>query len=47
MSDYDVENLERESLVIILTSTFGNGEGPENGEVSPFLHNLKYEIGPN
>ncbi len=45
MSDYDVENLERESLVIIVTSTFGNGEGPENGEVSPFLHYLKYEIG--
>lgn len=37
MADYDVKNLGRESLLIIVTSTFGNGEGPENGEVSPFL----------
>lgn len=34
MADYDVMNLEHEALVMIVTSTFGNGEGPENGEVS-------------
>ncbi len=37
MADYDVKKLERELLVIIVTSTFGNGEGPENGEVGPFF----------
>ena len=37
MADYDVMNLEHEALVMIVTSTFGNGEGPENGEVSLYL----------
>ena len=36
MADYDVKNIEGESLMIIVTSTFGNGEGPENGVVSFF-----------
>lgn len=34
MADYDVINLEHEALVMIVTSTFGNGDPPENGEVS-------------
>ena len=33
MADYDVINLEHEALVMIVTSTFGNGDPPENGEV--------------
>ena len=33
MSNYDVINLEHEALVLIVTSTFGNGDPPENGEV--------------
>ena len=37
MADYDCTNLERETLVLIVTSTFGNGEPPENGEVN-ILH---------
>ena len=44
MADYDVINLEHEALVMIVTSTFGNGESPENGEVcalfSPVLGSL-------
>ncbi|CAL1539172.1 unnamed protein product, partial [Lymnaea stagnalis] len=32
MDEYDVSSLEHECLVLIVTSTFGNGEPPENGE---------------
>ncbi|XP_045171466.2 nitric oxide synthase, brain-like [Mercenaria mercenaria] len=32
MNDYDVSELEHEALVLIVTSTFGNGDPPENGE---------------
>ncbi|KAH3891940.1 hypothetical protein DPMN_016050 [Dreissena polymorpha] len=33
MQEYDVTELEHEALVLIVTSTFGNGDPPENGEV--------------
>ena len=33
MEDYDKTNLEHEQLVIIVTSTFGSGDPPANGEV--------------
>lgn len=39
MDDYDVVDLEHETLVLVVTSTFGNGDPPENGEVS-FLIDL-------
>uniref|UniRef100_A0A3P8X4Z7 Nitric oxide synthase n=1 Tax=Cynoglossus semilaevis TaxID=244447 RepID=A0A3P8X4Z7_CYNSE len=32
MDDYDVVHLEHETLVLVVTSTFGNGDPPENGE---------------
>ena len=33
MEDYDKANLEHEQLVIVVTSTFGSGDPPSNGEV--------------
>ncbi len=44
MADYDVNNLKHESLVMIVTSTFGNGEGPENSEVCVLLLNIIISI---
>nr|XP_020728868.1 nitric oxide synthase, endothelial [Odocoileus virginianus texanus] len=32
MDAYDVVSLEHEALVLVVTSTFGNGDPPENGE---------------
>lgn len=40
MEEYDIVHLEHETLVLVVTSTFGNGDPPENGEVrscSPVL----------
>ena len=46
MEDYDVIHLEHEALVLYVTSTFGNGDPPENGEVirplSPYNINTIY-----
>uniref|UniRef100_A0A8C9U5P7 Nitric oxide synthase n=1 Tax=Serinus canaria TaxID=9135 RepID=A0A8C9U5P7_SERCA len=33
MDEYDVVHLEHETMVLVVTSTFGNGDPPENGEV--------------
>jgi len=33
MNEYDIINIEHETLVLVVTSTFGNGDPPENGEV--------------
>ncbi|KAG0723989.1 Nitric oxide synthase [Chionoecetes opilio] len=38
MADYDLINIEHETLVLVVTSTFGNGDPPENGE--DFAKNL-------
>ncbi|XP_059483538.1 nitric oxide synthase-like protein isoform X3 [Neocloeon triangulifer] len=33
MQDYDMSSVEHEALLLVVTSTFGNGDPPENGEV--------------
>ncbi|XP_059613419.1 nitric oxide synthase [Phlebotomus argentipes] len=38
MSEYDVSSIEHEALILVVASTFGNGDPPENGE--SFAHDL-------
>ncbi|XP_050304291.1 nitric oxide synthase, salivary gland isoform X2 [Anthonomus grandis grandis] len=38
MADYDISSIEHEALLLVVTSTFGNGDPPENGE--EFANNL-------
>lgn len=38
MEEYDISNIEHEALLLVITSTFGNGDPPENGVV--FAQNL-------
>ena len=37
MEDYTYPDMENEQLFLIVTSTFGNGDPPENGEVTQYL----------
>lgn len=39
MDEYDIKSLENETLLMVVASTFGNGDPPENGE--KFAKNLK------
>uniref|UniRef100_A0A6Q2WR08 Nitric oxide synthase, inducible n=1 Tax=Esox lucius TaxID=8010 RepID=A0A6Q2WR08_ESOLU len=32
MEDYNLSDMEQESLLVVVTSTFGNGDSPRNGE---------------
>ena len=43
MEDYDIIDLEHEALVLVVTSTFGNGDPPENGEhFGKALYEMKF-----
>ena len=33
MTQYDISELEHEAIVLVVTSTFGNGDPPDNGKV--------------
>ncbi|MBK1877360.1 sulfite reductase subunit alpha [Pelagicoccus mobilis] len=53
MDEYDVSKLSEESLLLIVTSTFGDGEPPDNaaafhaflhGDQAPKLEKLKYSV---
>lgn len=37
MEDYDYTNLEHEQLLVLVTSTFGSGNPPTNGEVICYI----------
>ena len=41
MADYDISNIEHEALLLVITSTFGNGDPPENGEVNNLAYKLR------
>ncbi|XP_040211347.1 nitric oxide synthase, endothelial isoform X2 [Rana temporaria] len=45
MDQYDTISLEHETLVLVVTSTFGNGDPPENGET--FAQELMEMTSPN
>lgn len=40
MADYDISSIEHEALLLVVTSTFGNGDPPENGEVNIYVINI-------
>lgn len=44
MADYDITSIEHEALLLVVTSTFGNGDPPENGVVSIRTLLLNYQM---
>jgi len=38
MEEYDKTKLEHEQLLIVVTSTFGSGDPPANGEVCTYVY---------
>lgn len=41
MMDYDITSIEHEALLLVVTSTFGNGDPPENGVVSHISFSIR------
>ncbi|KAM4701870.1 nitric oxide synthase, inducible [Discoglossus pictus] len=52
MNEYDISHLEKETLLLVVTSTFGNGDCPGNGEkfkksmfaMKQLKHKLSYAV---
>uniref|UniRef100_A0A4W3IBD3 Nitric oxide synthase, inducible n=1 Tax=Callorhinchus milii TaxID=7868 RepID=A0A4W3IBD3_CALMI len=44
MDDYELSDLAQESLVLVVASTFGNGDSPGNGEVINYSFTLRYSV---
>lgn len=42
MDSYDISSIEHEALLLVVTSTFGNGDPPENGEVYQIFNFAKF-----
>uniref|UniRef100_A0A674CZC3 Nitric oxide synthase n=1 Tax=Salmo trutta TaxID=8032 RepID=A0A674CZC3_SALTR len=42
MEDYNFSDMEQESLLVVVTSTFGNGDSPGNGEGSEYFPKAPY-----
>jgi len=48
MDEYEHTLLTQETLLFVVTSTFGNGESPENGaSFSNYLQKMKESTGTN
>lgn len=45
MDEYDMSSIEHEAVLLVVTSTFGNGDPPENGHVS-FVSNFSFSPSP-
>ena len=46
MAEYEISSLEHETLLFVVASTFGNGDPPENGEVSGEQHVVVMNMHP-
>jgi len=46
MDEFDVMKLKDEALVLIVTSTFGNGDPPGNAEVSIYKPYCSHAVNP-
>uniref|UniRef100_A0A4W3I4F6 Nitric oxide synthase n=1 Tax=Callorhinchus milii TaxID=7868 RepID=A0A4W3I4F6_CALMI len=44
MDDYELSDLAQESLVLVVASTFGNGDSPGNGEVINYSFTLRFHL---
>ena len=44
MDEYDLNQLSQESWLVVICSTFGSGQAPDNGQVSLFSYLMFYSF---